>query len=79
MNVEGKVQRKGEVVHVIDRRCFDLSKLLRQLVLPEREDMPLLTLSRSDEKSAPYRTENKRTHVHQRVQMEILPAGRNFK
>ena len=30
--VEGKLQREGEVIHVIVKRCFNLSKLLRQLV-----------------------------------------------
>jgi error-prone DNA polymerase len=27
--VEGKLQREGEVIHVIVERCYDLSKLLR--------------------------------------------------
>ena len=29
--VEGKLQREGEVVHIVAKRCFDLSGLLRQL------------------------------------------------
>jgi error-prone DNA polymerase len=51
--VEGKLQREGEVVHVIVKRCFDLSKLLRKLTPSVNDDLPLLTLSRADEKSIP--------------------------
>lgn len=29
--VEGKLQREGQVVHIVARRCFDLTKLLHQL------------------------------------------------
>lgn len=36
--VEGKLQREGEVVHVIVKRCFDLSKFLRELTLKEQEN-----------------------------------------
>lgn len=39
--VEGKLQREGEVVHVIVQRCFNLSKLLKGLTRPEEEDEPL--------------------------------------
>src|SRR5690606_12620591 len=49
--VEGKLQREGEVVHVIVKKCFDLSKLLRGLTLTENANLPVLTLSRADEKS----------------------------
>lgn len=62
--VEGKLQREGEVVHVIVRRCFDLTRLLGDLVQRKQEDLPILTLSRSDEKSAPN---------------DIFYKGRNFK
>ncbi|MGB4400945.1 MAG: OB-fold nucleic acid binding domain-containing protein, partial [Daejeonella sp.] len=49
--VEGRLQVEGEIVHVIVKRCFDLSKLLRGLSPDGREDLPVLTLSRADEKS----------------------------
>lgn len=39
--VEGRLQREGEVVHVIVQRCFDLSKLLKGLTEAENEDHPL--------------------------------------
>ena len=32
--VEGKLQREGEVIHVIVQRCYNLSPLLRQLNVP---------------------------------------------
>ncbi|MDB5117016.1 MAG: error-prone polymerase [Mucilaginibacter sp.] len=52
--VEGQLQREGEVVHVIVKRCFNLTKLLSTLSTPETENLPLLTLSRGDETSVPY-------------------------
>ncbi len=36
--VEGKVQREGEVVHVIVQQCFNLTKLLRGLTIPSEND-----------------------------------------
>ena len=76
--VEGKLQREGEVIHVIARRCFDLSKLLRGLTAPETENQPLLTLSRTDER-APFPAENKRAQIRESVQKEVFPKARNFK
>ena len=78
--VEGKLQKEGEVTHVIVRRCFDLSSLLRKLSAPEMGDPSMLTLSRADEKDE-YASQaiNKRTQVRKDVQTEIFPAARNFK
>ena len=76
--VEGRLQREGQVVHVIVSRCFDLSKLLQGLVTQERDDLPLLTLSRSDEKNAPYPAVNKRTQVREAAPDAMFPKGRNF-
>jgi error-prone DNA polymerase len=76
--VEGKLQREGEVIHVIVRRCFDLSKLLRELTPNEKDDLPVLTLSPADEKSS-FSTENKRAQVRKSVKKEVFPKARNFK
>lgn len=76
--VEGKLQREGEVVHIIVKKCFDLSKLLRGLTLTDNENLPVLTLSRADEKS-PFPAENKRTQVRETAEKEIFPKARNFK
>lgn len=54
--VEGKLQREGEVVHVIVQQCFNLTKLLRGLTLPENDTQPLITLS--EEKDVFYKGRN---------------------
>jgi error-prone DNA polymerase len=41
--VEGRLQREGEVVHVIVSKCVDLTKLMGKLVQREQEDLPVLT------------------------------------
>lgn len=77
--VEGKLQREGLVVHVIVTKCFDLTKLLGKLVQREDDDLPLLTLARTDEKSAPYSTQNKKTQTREDGSKEVFYGGRNFK
>ena len=76
--VEGKLQREGEVIHVIVRCCYDFSKLLRQLTPSKNENLPVLTLARPDEKSIPPGL-NKRTQVRERAQEKVFPQARNFK
>lgn len=51
--VEGTLQIEGEIIHVIAKRCFNLSLLLRTLTADQRQSPPVSTLSRSDEKTAP--------------------------
>jgi len=75
--VEGKLQREGEVTHVIARSCHDLTKLLRHLTEDQLEDLPLLTLSRADEKSPP--PEDPRTKSRHTMDPKVFPGGRNFK
>lgn len=72
--VEGQLQREGEVIHVIVRRCFDYSKLLRHLTSSSQEDLTL-TRSRSDETTAPVLTKKEKEFV----QGKIFPEGRNFR
>ncbi|MCE7072883.1 error-prone DNA polymerase [Dyadobacter sp. CY327] len=78
--VEGKLQREGDVTHVIVSKCYDLSVLLKKLTAVEDEKPNILTLSRADEKDE-YATMavNKRTQVRKDVQTEIFPNGRNFR
>lgn len=66
--VEGKLQIEGEVIHVIVKRCFNLTKLLRGLTPAEDENLPVLTLSRSDETTPPAP-----------AQKDVFHKGRNFK
>ncbi|KIA92253.1 DNA polymerase [Pedobacter kyungheensis] len=80
--VEGRLQREGQVVHVIVSKCFDFTKMLGKLLQRETDDLPILTLSRADEKTAPYPAQNKRTQVREELNKETKDAfhgGRNFK
>jgi error-prone DNA polymerase len=76
--VEGKLQREGEVTHVIVKKCHDLTKLLKQL--SEIESPPVQTLARADEKDgSQFSTQDRRTQVRTVLQGEIFPSGRNFR
>ena len=75
--VEGRLQREGEVIHVIVKRCYNLSGLLRHLTVSKDENPPLLTLSRADEKSD---SPDPRTmKANQKNEEAVFPGGRNFK
>ncbi|MBC7828236.1 MAG: error-prone DNA polymerase [Chitinophagaceae bacterium] len=76
--VEGKLQREGEVIHVIVTRCYDFSKLLRHLTPSGNENLPVLTLARPDEKTIPP-AQNKKTQLREHAQEKIFPDARNFK
>jgi error-prone DNA polymerase len=78
--VEGKMQKEGDVIHVIVKRCYDFTKLLRGLTPSNKEDLPVLTLARPDEKDGtPFHTENKRTQVRETAHADVFPKGRNFR
>lgn len=80
--VEGKLQKEGEVIHVIVHSCHDYSKLLRKLTPARKENLPLLTLSRGDEKGPAipsYPGSNKRTQVREEAQEIHFPEARNFR
>ena len=77
--VEGKLQIEGEVVHVIVKRCYNISKLLRHLTVANDNNIPVLTLSRADEKSIPAHIQNKRSQVREVAEENIFPGARNFK
>ena len=76
--VEGRLQRAGEVVHVIVKRCHDFSKLLKHLTAAQQENPPVLTLARPDEKTIPP-AQNKRTQVREQAQEQLFPKARNFR
>lgn len=76
--VMGKLQKEGEVIHVIVRSCHDFSKLLRTLTVANKEDLPVLTLARPDEKSLPPGI-NKRSQVRENAQEKVFPEARNFR
>ncbi|HWI94413.1 MAG TPA: error-prone DNA polymerase [Flavisolibacter sp.] len=69
---EGTLQIEGEVIHLIVNAGYDLSKLLRKLTGDGNEDLPLLTLSRADEKVP---LPDKRVAE----QKKLFPDARNFR
>jgi error-prone DNA polymerase len=79
--VEGKLQREGQVVHIIAQRCFDLSKMLRGLTQVKTDEVPLVqTLSRADETTNPFPPGNNIGRIPQnQPQKEVFHKGRNFK
>ncbi len=78
--VEGKLQKEGEVIHVIVRHCEDWSKLLRGLTATNNINIPALTFSpRNENSSFSFSSENKKAKRRQVAQEELFPVGRNFK
>ncbi len=75
--VEGKLQIEGEVVHVIVKSCYNISTFLRHLTPSPMNDTQLLTLARSDEKSAPPQSRN--IPDKNNKQESLFPEARNFK
>jgi len=77
--VEGKVQIEGIVIHVIVQHCYDISKLLRHLTPSNNENLPLLTLSYSDEKSIPTHAQHNKPQLKGSAEEDIFPDARNFR
>jgi len=75
---EGKVQIEGEVIHLVVRRCFNLSGLLRGLTTIDNESLPLMSLARADETTAPIPNE-RNTPVSEKPKKEVFYKGRNFR
>jgi error-prone DNA polymerase len=69
--VEGKLQREGEVVHIIAQKLFDYTKLLKVIATKEYDQLPLLSLSPT--------SEYKGSAVKQGKPEEVFYEGRNFK
>ncbi len=67
--VEGKLQKEGEVIHVIVKRCINASRMLQRMTTSNKELS--ISMSRSDETTSPVRSEA--------FQGEIFPDGRNFR
>ena len=74
--VQGKLQKEGEVIHVMAERCFNVSGLLQRLV-PQEEDVGGIgTPSRADETTS---RPDARRERKDGVQMKIFGEGRNFR
>jgi error-prone DNA polymerase len=77
--VEGKLQIEGEVIHVIVKRCYNFSRLLRQRLVSREEELPITPLSRADEKTAPVPPKKLKLKEREILQGNIFPEGRNFR
>ncbi|TSJ36440.1 DNA polymerase III subunit alpha [Mucilaginibacter corticis] len=76
--VEGVVERT-EVTHIIVRRVFNITKLLGDLTAIKNEKQPVMTLSRADEKAAPFVPADKPLKTLDKESADYLHKGRNFK
>lgn len=77
--VEGKLQREGEVTHVIVSKCHDMSRMLKQRGEAEDNHRQLQTLSAADNNDGTFRDERKPDQSKRVYQGEIFGQGRNFK
>lgn len=76
--VEGIVQKEGEVIHIVVRRCYNMNGLLLQLTETQNQELEQ-TLSKSDEKDDGALAARKDARVKKVIQGEIFPGGRNFR
>ncbi|HTD99030.1 MAG TPA: error-prone DNA polymerase [Mucilaginibacter sp.] len=74
--VEGVVEQT-QVTHIIVKRVFDITKLLGNLTAIRNDQQPVLTLSRADEKAAPFIPMEKPLKTQQPE--DVIHKGRNFK
>lgn len=74
--VEGKLQKEGEVIHVIVRHCYNLTSLLKTLTPAVTENLSP-TLSRADEQTSVPDTRRKKANASEQV--KIWDEGRNFR
>ena len=77
--VEGKLQKEGEVIHVIVRHCENWSKLLRNLTSTKQEDVPILALSPRDENDGTPFNEKQNTYGGWVREEKVFPEARNFR
>jgi len=77
--VYGKVQKEQSVTHLIVSKCYDLTRMLKNLDASSGETPEVSTLSRADEKDgSPFQTLEKRSQVRHDVK-DVFPDARNFK
>ena len=68
--VEGRLQREGDVTHVIVRSCHNLSSLLQDMTASDEGQSSLLTLARADEKDGAFPVHDNRSKKGKVVQVE---------
>ncbi|MBX3253301.1 MAG: error-prone DNA polymerase [Chitinophagaceae bacterium] len=77
--VAGKLQREGEVIHMVVQQCYNLSHLLRKLIPSGDEDPEVLALCRADEKDGEMHPAGDRRDVQKKVVQGTLFPSRDFK
>jgi len=76
---EGTVQIEGDVIHVIVKRCYDFSKLLRQLTASNDDNPQVLTLAYADETSIPTHAQKNKPKLKGEEEERVFYGGRNFR
>jgi error-prone DNA polymerase len=78
--IEGKLQKEGEVIHVIAKRCYDISKLLADLTEPYNNLITIQT-TKADEKDGDLQSPQQKQDALKKkvIQADIFHGGRNFK
>ncbi|WP_346237040.1 error-prone DNA polymerase [Niabella insulamsoli] len=77
--VAGRVQREGQVTHVVVKNCYNGAAYLQALVAPEEPSPQVLTLCRADEKDgAMHSKEGGRVAQKKTIQGTLFPS-RDFK
>ncbi|MGO1788573.1 MAG: OB-fold nucleic acid binding domain-containing protein, partial [Sphingobacterium sp.] len=78
--VEGKLQKEGQVIHVLAHKLYDLSHLFNGLGPKDQKLSQLHPLPAADENiDHPLSTKNKKTQKPIQTQLELFPKGRSFK
>lgn len=78
--VTGKLQREGEVTHVIVQRCYNLSHLLVDLIASPEDVSNVSTTSRADENDGEdFHNKDRRGKAKRVIQAELFPEAGNFK
>ncbi|KYP14039.1 error-prone DNA polymerase [Flavihumibacter sp. CACIAM 22H1] len=79
LQVTGKLQREGTVIHVVVQRCVNASSLLRQLVGPASKEPPAFPLCRSDEQDGALHAPGGNRDAAKKMIQGNLFASRDFK
>ncbi|MBW7889513.1 MAG: error-prone DNA polymerase [Chitinophagaceae bacterium] len=77
--VAGRLQREGEVIHVVVQECFNLSPLLGQLSPSPAEGTQVLTPCRADEKDGEIPSGDDNRRASGKVVQGSLFPSRDFK
>lgn len=77
--VAGRLQREGEVIHVVVQQCFNLSSLLRKLIPSGEQEPQVLALCRADEKDGEMHSADGRGGGHKNITQGTLFPSRDFK